>query len=103
VKLTIEPSQLSGEDRAAGVDILLDYLTNSMFDSLLASMKRDPDTWHVQRHFDFGAYVRNLLRAHNFTDRRSRTGNLDDVWVELVVAASHTYESVRRKFAKKKP
>jgi len=39
------------------------------------------------QHFGWGMAVRNLLRDNGFTDDRTKTGNLDDYYEQLVEAA----------------
>ncbi len=74
-------------DFEAGVQIFFDQWDDEVFQSIEVAMVTDPKNWWVGAHLWWGMRMRNMLRTNGFLDDRSPSGNLDDIYVELIEAA----------------
>ena len=76
-------------DRACG--ILLSGIDADTWVAVGNAIAKDPAAWWVGHHFGWSMGVRNLLREKGFTDKESKSGNLDDIYIPLVEAAARRH------------
>ena len=74
-------------DFEKGVQVFFDHWKDEVFQSVKDAMGKDPKKWWIPAHLYWGMGVRNMLRTNGFLDDRSPSGNLDDIYIELVEAA----------------
>ena len=70
-----------------GVEVFFKEWDNDTFLSVKVAMATSPNKWWVPAHLRWGMSVRNMLRKNGFLDTHSPSGNLDDIYVQLIEAA----------------
>lgn len=76
---------LDKNKKQQAVDFLKDNLVDQDF--LREEINKDPENWISPLHFNWGMFIRNLLRQNGFGEEFFPVDDLDDIYVELIEEA----------------
>ena len=83
---------ISPEKREKAILCLIKEVPHEELEEVLKLVKTEGEDWGILLHFDFGMYIRNLLRKNGF---KWGADQLDDLWVELVEEAAQRVHAVK--------